>query len=163
MSAALLAAIAGVLGITLGRVWDGRSEASRWRQDQTTASYQRLAEAFHLLYEEIRTIALMDPDAENFADVVSLVRRDKTWDNALAAVWLHGSPPVIRAASLLDRAVTELFYDGLARLFTIDDWNSSRMRTSKALEEFVVSARKELDLSYATIELFAVTPTDAQA
>jgi hypothetical protein len=52
----LLAETAAVIGLVLGRLWDARSESSRWRRDQKTASYRRLAEAFIVLYENIRSV-----------------------------------------------------------------------------------------------------------
>jgi hypothetical protein len=159
VSAALLAAIAGVLGITLGRLWDARSESSRWRRDQKTASYQRLAEAFILIYEDIRAVALAEPETDAFIDAVDRARCDKTWDNALAAVWLHGSTPVVTAASLMDRAVTELFYDAQTRLFSIKDWNQARIQSADAFEGFIAAAREELDLSPVPIKLFPYTPS----
>lgn len=154
MNAALLAGITGVLGVILGRVWDGRSEASRWRRDQKTASYQRLTEAFIVLYEDIRAIALTEPRTDESIDAINNARRDKTWDNALAAVWLHGSTSVVTAASTMDRVVTELFYDAQARQFSIEDWSRSRMTSADAFEGFIAAARKELGLSLVSIKLF---------
>ena len=61
VSTALLAALAGIIGIMLGRLWDARSESSRWRRDQKTASYQRLAEAFNVVYENISIRRPDDP------------------------------------------------------------------------------------------------------
>jgi hypothetical protein len=159
VNTALVAAIAGVLGIILGRIWDARSETSRWRRDQKTASYQRLAEAFILIYEDIRTVALAEPDTVAFIDAVDRARRDKTWDNALAAVWFHGSAPVVTAASLMDRVVTELFYDAQTRLFLVEDWNQARIPSADAFEEFIAAAREELSLSPVTIKLFPYTPS----
>jgi hypothetical protein len=47
------AAVAAILGIAVGRLWDSRAESARWHRDQTIASYQRLAEAFRS-YDETR-------------------------------------------------------------------------------------------------------------
>ncbi|MET9512158.1 hypothetical protein ABZX62_27565 [Streptomyces flavidovirens] len=159
MSAALLAAIAGIIGLAFGRLWDGRSEASRWRRDQKTASYQRLAEAFIVLYEEIRSVALAEPGTEATLDAVDRTRLDKTWDNALVAVWLHGSTPVVTEACSMDLAVTELFYDAQARLFSIEDWSRARIPPADAFERFIEIAREELGLSRASIKLFPHTPS----
>ncbi|WP_406300958.1 hypothetical protein OG948_57420 (plasmid) [Embleya sp. NBC_00888] len=70
-------------------------------------SYQRLAEAFIVLYEDVRSIALAAPGTHAATEAVDRARRDKTWDNALVAVWLHGSAPVASAATVMDRVVTE--------------------------------------------------------
>jgi hypothetical protein len=155
---ALMATIAGALGIILGRIWDARSETSRWRRDQKTDSYQRLAEAFSLVYEAIRGVALSDPDADAFIGAVNRARRDKAWDHALAAVWFHGSTPVVTAASLMDRAITELFHDAQTRLFTVADWHQVRIPLADTFEGFIAAARKELGLSSVAINLFPYTP-----
>ncbi|MFI0409662.1 hypothetical protein [Actinomadura sp. 3N508] len=159
MSEALLLAIGGILGISLGRLWDIRSETLRWHRDQKTACYQRLAEAFILIYEDIRSIALTDPDTDESANAIDRARRDKTWDNALASVWLHGSTPVVAAASLMDRVLTELFYDAQARVFSVEQWNTARTPSASAFEGFISAARKELNLSAAPITLFPYTPS----
>jgi hypothetical protein len=111
-----------------------------------------------LIYENIRAVALAEPDTDVFIDAVDRARRDKTWDNALAAVWFHGSAPVVTAASLMDRVVTELFYDAQTRPFPIEDWNQARMPSAAAFEGFIAAARKELDLSPVPIKLFPHTP-----
>jgi hypothetical protein len=41
--------------------------------------------------------------------------------SALAAVWLHGSRDVVTAATLVDRAILDLFHAAQARHFTVDD------------------------------------------
>ncbi|MCC3778810.1 hypothetical protein [Streptomyces sp. UNOB3_S3] len=158
MGAALLAAAAGVIGVALGRLWDIRSEAARWRRDQETASYQRLAEAFILLYEEIRTIALTERDTNTLIEAISSTRRDKTWDNALVAVWLHGSASVVTAASLMDRTVTKLFYDAQARQHSTEDWNRARIPSADAFERFLASVRKDINLSPVSVRLFPHIP-----
>lgn len=43
MDTAVLVALAGVFGIVLGRVWDFRLEAARWRRDQRVRVYEGLA------------------------------------------------------------------------------------------------------------------------
>jgi hypothetical protein len=159
VNAALLAATTGITGLILGRLWDARSEASRWRRDQKTASYQRLAEAFISVYEDIRSVALAEPDTGELFDAIDRARRDKTWDNALVAVWLHGSPPVASAASLADRAATELFYAAQARLYSIEDWNRARIPSADAFERFITAAREELRLSPVPGRLFPYAPS----
>ncbi|MFQ6194882.1 hypothetical protein [Streptomyces sp. NPDC000405] len=158
MSTALLAAIAGISGIALGRLWDGWSETSRWRRDQKTASYQRLAEAFILLYEDLRSIALAESGTGAFVNATERGRQNKIWDNALVAVWLHGSASVVRAASSMDRAVTELFYDAQASVYSLEDWNRARVPSADAFEAFIAATRKELGLPPAPIKLFPYAP-----
>ncbi|WKU48254.1 hypothetical protein Q3V23_31650 [Streptomyces sp. VNUA116] len=154
MGATLLAATAGVIGIVLGRLWDGRSEAARWRRDQETASYQRLAEASISLYEEIRTIALTERGTGALNEAIDRARRDKTWDNALVAVWLHGSASVVAAASLMDRTVTELFYGAQSRQHSTEEWNRARIPSADTFEQFLASVRKDINLSPVSVRLF---------
>jgi hypothetical protein len=152
MVTALFATITGLAGIILGRVWDSRLEAARWRRDQKVGSYQRLAEAFRRTYEAIRTIAILDPDDSRAA--VSAAREDHSWDDALASVWLHGSPAVVTAAVMMDRAITDLLYTAQERLFSVADWEKARIPSRRALEHFIKTARDELGLSPVSIGFF---------
>ncbi|MFI6044255.1 hypothetical protein ACIA8C_21675 [Nocardia sp. NPDC051321] len=54
MSAALLAAVTGVVGLLIGRYWDSRSEVKRWQRDQKVLSYRCLADSFDTVLGEIR-------------------------------------------------------------------------------------------------------------
>src|SRR5215469_1009142 len=47
MDPVLLAALAGLAGIAIGRFWDARSEATRWRRDQRIRVYERLITAYY--------------------------------------------------------------------------------------------------------------------
>lgn len=155
MSVAVLAALTGVLGVVIGRLWDTRSESARWQRDQKTASYQRFAEEFRVTAEGIRTVALADPTVDGFGDLVDRVRTNAhSWDNAYSAVWLHGSATVVTAAAVLDRAQTELFYDAQERLFTLEDWYVTRAPMRAAFEKFIEFVRDELDLEYVSATYF---------
>jgi hypothetical protein len=155
---ALFAALAGILGIILGRLWDARSEAGRWHRDQKTESYQHLAEAFISLYEEIRSIALAEPNTNKSSSAIDQYRLDnKTWANALFGVWLHGSASVAAAASLVDLAAKDLFYAAQARLFSLEDWNQARISAAEAFERYMAIAREDLDLSPVPGKLFPYT------
>jgi hypothetical protein len=160
MTAALLAGITGILGIAIGKLWENRSESFRWRRDQKVRSYQRLAEAFRKIYENTRTVALARPDTVVFVDSVDRARRDDSWDNALAAVWLHGAPAVVTAATRMDMEVTSLFYDAQKNLFSIEDWNRARTSSRDAFEFFIRSVRDDLDLPPVQIRLFSDGPSD---
>jgi hypothetical protein len=157
---AILATLAGIIGIALGRLWDARSEASRWGRDQRTASYQRVAEAFILLYEDIRSVALAEPGTNFMTEAVEHARSNKTWDNALAAVWLHGSASVVAAAALIDRVTTELFYATQANSYSIEEWNRARIASADAFEAFMTTAREDLKLSPVSIKIFPYSPAD---
>jgi hypothetical protein len=150
--------MAGVLGVTLGRFWDGRSEATRWHRDQKAATYQRFAEAFGAIYENVRTVALAEPDTSALADAVTHARRDRTWENAMAAVWLHGSAAVVTACTALDREVISLFHDVQTTHLSVTDWNQARLPSARAFETFVEAARDELKLQRVPILLFTHAP-----
>ena len=158
MNSALWAAIAGVLGVILGRFWDWRSEAKRWRRDQRVASYQRLNEAFILAYEAIRRVALAELGSSRFMELVDDARRDKNWDNALAGVWFHGSQAVAAAALAMDEVVTETFYKAQEDNFTVNEWNQLRVQSGKAYEAFVAAIRRELRLAPIPVTLFSYVP-----
>ncbi|WP_157101591.1 hypothetical protein [Nocardia shimofusensis] len=141
--------MAGVLGIAVGRLWDSRSEATRWRRDQKTECYQRLAEQFQATYEAIRVVAQAESDADGLQALIEHTKDGifPAWDSALASVWLHGSTEVVLAASRLDQAIGEL-HDGAfqQRLVTQQEWNRHRVLVRRAFEHFLSAARKELDL-----------------
>ncbi|MGW4059510.1 hypothetical protein ACWEGE_14570 [Amycolatopsis sp. NPDC004747] len=153
MAAVVMAALAGLLGIIIGRFWDGKSESLRWRRDQTTQSYQRLAEAFSQVYEHIRGAALAEPGTSALAEITDRARQDKTWDNALAAVWLHGSTNVIESSLLLDHEVTKIFHKVQEIQLNLNDWNDARKGAAAAFERFIEAARKELHLPFVAIRL----------
>ncbi|MFD1536967.1 hypothetical protein [Nonomuraea guangzhouensis] len=159
MSTAVIAAIAGVLGIIIGRLWDARSESARWRRDQKVASYQRFAEEFQSVYESIRSVALAGPETDAFRRAVEEARRDRAWDCALTGVWLHGSPAVVAAANSLDKSITKLFYDAQERVFLVEDWSRERLHSQQAFRRFVDAVREELSLPPVEFNLFPHTPT----
>lgn len=155
MTTALIAAAAALFGVVVGRLWDSRSEAARWRRDQQAASYQRFAEEFRATCEAMRTLALADPESATSPELVSDFRRNyDKWDNAYTAVWLHGSPAVVTAAIALDRAQTELFYDVQQRHLQIEDWYHLRVTTREAFERFIRAVRNELDLKPVSANYF---------
>jgi hypothetical protein len=148
----------GLLGVAVGRFWDTRSESSRWRRDQKTASYQRFAEQFQATYEAIRVIAGADSNTDALQALVEHTRSGTlgSWDGALAAVWLHGSPDVVAAATQLDHAIGELFDGALRQQFAApEDWNEARGSAREAFACFLESARGELDLPPAPARLLA--------
>ncbi|MFC9892126.1 hypothetical protein ACFVMC_00390 [Nocardia sp. NPDC127579] len=158
MTAAMAAAVAATLGIIIGRFWDVRSEAARWRRDQMTASYQRMAEVFRKTTEGIRAVALTAPGDELFAEKVDRVRADSSWDDAYSAVWLHGSPAVVEAARELDLAMTELFYDAQDGAHRIEDWYRLRIPARDAFENFLEAVRDELKLKVVAVKYFPDVP-----
>ncbi|WP_063131830.1 hypothetical protein [Nocardia fusca] len=155
VTVALIAAVAGVLGVVLGRIWDHRSESTRWRRDQKTACYQRVAEEYRATCEGVRTVALADRSTPEFGELVTRVRIETAgWDNAYAAVRLVGSRPVVVAAALLDAAMTELFDTVQERQLTSEQWRETRKPTDKAFANFIISVRRELRLDPVPAEYF---------
>ncbi|MET8423206.1 hypothetical protein [Nocardia sp. NPDC004860] len=162
MIAALLAALTGIVGLAVGRLWDTKSESTRWRRDQKTACYQRLAEEFQATYEAIRIVALTDSDSTSLQALIEHTRTGgfAAWDSAVAAIWLHGSAEVVASATQLDDAIGSLFCLAVERQLTTDDaWKQARTPAREALERFIESARRELDLPAVPVRLF----TDASA
>ncbi|MFI7669286.1 hypothetical protein [Nocardia sp. NPDC049526] len=161
MTAALLVALAGIFGVAIGRMWDTRSESARWRRDQKTASYQRVAEQFQVTYEAIRVVALASLDDDAFKALVEHTRIEgfASWDSAVAAVWLHGSADVVHAVTRLDEAVGELFYAAVdRRIHALPDWNRARRPAREAFEQFIEAARKELNLPHVPVKIFTDPP-----
>ncbi|MEV0709638.1 hypothetical protein [Nocardia aurea] len=147
MTTAMVAALTAVLGVVIGRLWDNRSESSRWRRDQKTASYQGFIEEFQSVCEVMRALATVDPGgAGSYAERVEHVRIDdfKGWDSAFNAVRLHGSTRVVDVATQLDLEITDLFYQVAEHQLSVDGWKQARVPARQAFDRFVVAARDEL-------------------
>lgn len=163
MSVALVAAMAGVIGVVVGRAWDHLSESRRWRRDHETTSYQRVAEDFRATCEAVRTVALADCSAPEFADLVNRVRAETAgWDNAYAAVRLTGSRPVVIAAARLDGAMTELFSIAQDRQLTVAQWREIRTPTYAAFAHFIAAVRSELRLESLPVQYYPELNSPAQ-
>ncbi|MFC8384429.1 hypothetical protein [Nocardia sp. NPDC057272] len=157
MTAAFFAALAGLVGVMIGRLWDIRSESTRWRRDQKTASYQRVIEQFQVTYEAIRVVALTDTDAAAFQALIEHTRSGgfAAWDSAVAAVWLHGSTDVVVAVTDLDEALGALFSAATDRqIQDRAEWDQARQPAGAVFEQFVNAARRELDLPPAPVRVF---------
>jgi len=61
METAVLAALAGLFGIVLGRVWDLRLEAVRWRRDQRVRVYEDMAATYYAAREPLLGLAMAKP------------------------------------------------------------------------------------------------------
>ncbi|MGW4125264.1 hypothetical protein [Nocardia sp. NPDC004711] len=167
MSTATIAALAAILGVVIGRLWDSRSESVRWQRDQRTASYRSLAEQFQVLNEVLRALATADPVVDSYPDRVDQVRivDFKAWDSAYTAVWLYGTPHVVSIASALDAAVTKLFYDVIERRLSIQEWQQLRTCARAVFEQFISAIRDELRLPPVEASFFSYTsePVDPPA
>ncbi|MFE5289774.1 hypothetical protein ACFRAQ_32805 [Nocardia sp. NPDC056611] len=162
MTSALLAALAAIVGIAIGRLWDVRAESARWRRDQKTACYQRVVEQFQALYENIRAATLADGHDGTFEALAARTRTNDfaPWDSAVAAVWLHGSADVVEAVTELDEAVGQLLYAVVEQqIATVSEWNGVRRPARLAFERFVRAAREELDLPPVPVQIFTNPPS----
>jgi hypothetical protein len=148
MWTAVVAAVAAILGVAVGRLWDSRAESARWHRGQRIASYQRLAEAFRSSYDNIQAIAFADPNAADSSAMVRkiIVEGNHAWHDALSSVWFYGSPDVIAAATSLDRSLTDLHAQAIDRLFSAEDWARARVPARRTFEEFLEAVRAEFSL-----------------
>lgn len=156
MTATVVGALAAILGIAIGRLWDSRAESTRWRRDQKATSYQSFAEQFQALCEVLRALATTDPDLAVYSERVERVRIEdfKGWDSAFTAIWMHGDSGVVTAAAQLDRAVTDLFYEVSERHFTVEDWKEARLPARRAFDQFLAAVRKDLRLTAVPVRFF---------
>lgn len=156
--AALVAAMAALLGVMIGRFWDNRSESARWRRDQKTASYAKFAEQFVGVYNAIRELALNNDEGAHDRGPLE-ERLATTWtpiESSLAAVWLHGSADVVTSATSLDRALAKAIFAVLERgPLPTEEWRTLRAPLHQAFEDFVDSARLELGLTSPAIRYFS--------
>jgi hypothetical protein len=58
MEAVVLAAVAGVIGLPVGRFWDTKSESARWRRDQRVVAYEKVIKGYYEAREAIRQVAM---------------------------------------------------------------------------------------------------------
>jgi hypothetical protein len=146
MNGAALAALAGLLGIAIGRFWDTRSEAERWRRDQRIRVYERLTSAYYEVREAIRTLAMCEPGtaAADTAEIRVYEVAAEQWNQQVVATWLHGSERVIPSVEQLDRRVVALFHDARSRRYSWEEFQEVRQPTLDALEEYVSAVRSEL-------------------
>ncbi|MEV0551782.1 hypothetical protein [Nocardia salmonicida] len=156
MIPATLAAIAGVLGIVIGRFWDSHAESTRWRRDQKTASYQRYAEEFQSSYGLIRAIALADRASETFTETLARAKADgfQASDAAFITVWMHGSASVVEAATRVEHAMTDLYERAQEHTVSVDGWRQMADPTRRAFEGFLHTMRNELALPAVTSAFF---------
>lgn len=105
------------------------------------------------MLEGRRGVELAFAGTSRLAEATENARQDKTWDNALAAVWLHGSTGVVKNSLSLDREVTRIFHEVQSSRLTVSDWSEVRRPAAAAFEQFVEAAREDLRLPFASIRL----------
>jgi hypothetical protein len=144
---AIVGAVAAILGILAGRLWDNHSEARRWSRDQKIRIYEQFANAYYASREAYRTVALSSPgtpEAEQAADRALELNVD--FNRTLIALWLHGTVPAAKAAHQLDIELNKLFMTARSRQLTLDEWRAARRSAERALEGFTETVRAELGL-----------------
>ena len=147
MTAAVVGALAGFLGVILGRFWDRASEVARWRRDQRIRTYEDIGASYYELREAIRAVALLEPDTSE-SDLASSHVLDigTHFNSGVVAVWLHGSVSVATSVRELDREIIKLFLLARTDRFTYEGWRTMRASADDALERFVEAVRLELSL-----------------
>jgi hypothetical protein len=154
MEATMVGGLAGLLGLILGRLWDRRSESSRWRRDQRIRCYEELFDTYYELRNRLRLLAAAEPGTDtSVAAVDRVLETGAVWQGNVAAVWLHGSEPVARAAKTLDDEVNDLFLDARVHSYTWDVWRARRISAEGALEELIATVRHESALPEFSVRL----------
>jgi hypothetical protein len=148
MDAAILAGLAGLLGILLGRVWDQKSESSRWRRDRRVQSYQEVASDFYQYRNVIRRVAGAPRGTPEFEDLSArLYNGHAVWNQRLSALWLHGAGKVTLAAYELDHALAQLGEEAMNMGIGADEWPVRKGPAHEKFDDFIDAVRSDLKLS----------------
>lgn len=145
METAAVAALTGLLGIVLGRVWDFRLEVVRWRRDQRVRIYEDLAATYYAAREPLLSMALTEPGTpEADAAEIRALGIAAQWNRGVVATWLHGSPPVTATLQKFDHQLSRLFDKARACRLTWDEFADEHRATEESLEAFIEAVRQEL-------------------
>jgi hypothetical protein len=147
MQSAIIAAMAALLGLALGRLWDSRNEARRWRRDQRIRIYEQFIGAYYASREAYRALALLEPDTPESEDAFGrALDLAIDFNRSVAAVWFHGTAAVATAAHLVDVKINEMPTIARAHKYTWEDWRRARGDAEDAIEHFTEVVRRELGL-----------------
>jgi hypothetical protein len=145
--AALIGASGVLLGLVVGRFWDVRSELRKWRRDQKIQAYQRLAEAFFAMRENLRATAEAEPETSDTEEKKKRVTQcGVEWNASIIATWIFGSTAVLQRAIELDGEIDRLFALALEKRHSFHDWHRAREPAQRYLESFIEEVRMELSL-----------------
>ncbi len=145
METAVLAALTGLFGIVLGRVWDLRLEAVRWRRDQRVRVYEDLAATYYAAREPLLGLAIAEPGTpEADAAAIRALAIAAEWNRGVVATWFHGSSPVTAILQKFDRQLSRLFDKARARRLTWEEFADEHQATEESLEAFIEAVRQEL-------------------
>jgi hypothetical protein len=147
MEAAVIGGLAALLGLVLGRLWDRKSESSKWRRDQRTRCYEQIFVAYYELRDRLRVLGAAEPGTSASDRAIDRVLQiGAQWQSNVAAVWLYGSEPVTKAAKVLDDEVNNLFMIARSQQLSWDEYRSKRMPAEGALEQLISAIRNEARL-----------------
>ena len=153
---AVIAALAGVLGLAIGRFWDRKSESSRWHRDQRVRCYEDLVQAYYSVREMIRLLGSSEPGTKDSAIAADRARQAGVeWSRSVVTAWLYGSEIVASAAKELDSKFNQLLHNARTRQFAWDEdeWRRQRTDAETSLERLVITIRKELTLPEFPIKI----------
>lgn len=126
MDAAIVAGLAALVGLIVGRFWDTHSEARRWQRDQRIRIYEQFAGAYYTSREAYRAVAMQQPgSAEEDAAASTALDLGAAFNRTVVAVWLHSSAPVAAAVHDLDIEVNKLFLAVRSRRFSWPQWRET--------------------------------------
>ncbi len=132
METVVLTALAGLFGIVLGRVWDLRLEAVRWRRDQRVRVYEDLAATYYAAREPLLGLAMAEPGTpEADAAAVRALAIAAEWNRGVVATWLHGSSRVTAALQKFDHQLSRLFDKARASRLTWEEFADEHQATEE--------------------------------
>ncbi|MGB9136839.1 MAG: hypothetical protein WCB73_06355 [Pseudonocardiaceae bacterium] len=144
MDAAITASLAAIFGLVIGRLWDSRLDAVRWRRDQCIRVYEQATSAFYEVREAMRVLALTEPDTPESEAAENRVRAaGAEWNQCMVAVWLHGSEPVAEAIRQTDQEVERLLNRIRSCRLTWGDFREERRPAGRRIDAFIEEIRKE--------------------
>ena len=162
MEIALIASLAGIIGLVIGNLWDSRSEAARWQRDQRIRTYEQIGYTYYALREAFRVVAVSTPGTLQTDEAISrALDLGGEFNRAIFAVWLHGSEPVANTVRELNSRVNELFLASRAKQSSWEEWRVIRGPGEVALERFVEAVRSELSLPQISVAIRIEYPNGA--
>nr|BFE61358.1 hypothetical protein GCM10020063_058840 [Dactylosporangium thailandense] len=154
MQSAIIAAATALLGLIVGRFWDGRVEGRRWQRDQRIRVYEQFIRAYYASREAYRALALLEPDTpESHEALARALDLGVDFNQSVVAVWFHGSPAVATAAHEVDLEVNKLASVARLKRYTWDDWRVARSPAEHAAEQFIEVVRGDLGLPDIAVTL----------
>lgn len=147
MQSAIIAAMTALIGLAIGRYWDGYTERGRWHRDQRVRIYEQFIGAYYASREAYRALALLEPETEEsheaFHHALDLA---VDFNRSVVAVWFHGTAAVAAAAHVVDVEVNKLAVVARLQKYSWEEWRAVRQGAEHAAEHFAEVVRRELGL-----------------